>query len=89
MEVIPDRTIPLASQSFQLTCNVKGPYNTLHWLRNNQNFLPSDSVIFSANNTSVTFKTLQTADEGRYQCVASNALKQYISHPYDLVVICE
>ncbi|XP_042611496.1 carcinoembryonic antigen-related cell adhesion molecule 1 isoform X3 [Cyprinus carpio] len=87
VEVIPDRTIPLASQSFQLTCNVKGPYNTLHWLRNNQNFLPSGSVIFSANNTSVTFKTLQTADEGRYQCVASNALKQYISHPYDLVVI--
>ncbi|KTF95751.1 hypothetical protein cypCar_00039329 [Cyprinus carpio] len=87
VEVIPDRIIPLASQSFQLTCNVKGPYNTLHWLRNNQNFLPSDSVIFSANNTSVTFKTLQTADEGRYQCVASNALKQYISHPYDLVVI--
>ncbi|XP_016319531.1 carcinoembryonic antigen-related cell adhesion molecule 5-like isoform X1 [Sinocyclocheilus anshuiensis] len=87
VDVIPDRTIPLASQIFHLTCNVKGPYDTLHWLRNNQNLHPSDRVTFSADNAVVTFKTLQTADDGRYQCVASNALRQHVSHPYDLAVI--
>ncbi|XP_026084499.1 carcinoembryonic antigen-related cell adhesion molecule 5-like isoform X1 [Carassius auratus] len=87
VDVIPDRTIPLASQSLTLTCNVKGRYNTVHWLQNNQHFQPSDKVIFSENNTSVTFKTLQTADDGRYHCVASNEFRQYVSSPYDLAVI--
>ncbi|XP_059363641.1 hemicentin-1-like [Carassius carassius] len=87
VDVIPDRTIPLASQRFKLTCDVKGRYNTLHWLQNNQNFQPSDRVIFAENNTSVTFNTLQTADDGRYQCVASNELRPYVSRPYDLAVI--
>ncbi|XP_052474648.1 carcinoembryonic antigen-related cell adhesion molecule 5 isoform X3 [Carassius gibelio] len=87
VDVIPDRTIPLASQSLTLTCNVKGRYNKLHWLQNNQHFQTSDKVTFSGNNTSVTFKTLQTADDGRYHCVASNELRQYVSSPYDLAVI--
>ncbi|XP_073703347.1 carcinoembryonic antigen-related cell adhesion molecule 1 isoform X2 [Garra rufa] len=87
LEVIPDRLIPLASQSLQLTCNVTGAYNSLHWLRNNQNFEPSDKVTFSKNNTTVTFKALQTADDGRYQCVASNPVKQHVSQPYDLAVV--
>ncbi|KAK2903192.1 hypothetical protein Q8A67_007905 [Cirrhinus molitorella] len=87
VEVVPDRSIPLASQSLQLTCNVKGPYNKIHWLRNNQNFQPSDRVTFSENNATVTFKALQTADDGRYHCAASNAVKQHFSQPYDLAVI--
>ncbi|KAF4103334.1 hypothetical protein G5714_016217 [Onychostoma macrolepis] len=87
VDVTPDRSVPLASQSLKLTCSVKGHYNRLQWLKNNQNFLPSDRVTFSADNTTVTFKALQTADDGRYQCVASNAVNQHTSQPYDLAVI--
>ncbi|KAK7147559.1 hypothetical protein R3I94_010168 [Phoxinus phoxinus] len=87
VEVIPDRLIPLASQRLQLKCNVTGPYNKIHWLRNNQNFLPSSGVIFSGDNTNVTFNDLKTTDDGQYQCVATNLLKEYISLPYDLAAI--
>ncbi|XP_059423651.1 carcinoembryonic antigen-related cell adhesion molecule 1 isoform X2 [Carassius carassius] len=87
VDITSNNPIPLASQSLQLTCNVKGAYNRLHWLRNNQYFQPSDRVKFSADNTTVTFKALQTADDGRYQCVASNAVRPHFSQPYDLAVI--
>ncbi|XP_051574400.1 carcinoembryonic antigen-related cell adhesion molecule 1 [Myxocyprinus asiaticus] len=77
--------IPLASQNLQLFCNVNGRYNSLQWLRNNQNFQPSDRVTVSVDNTTVIFKPLQTADNGKYQCVATNILKQHISQPFSLV----
>ncbi|XP_051722135.1 LOW QUALITY PROTEIN: carcinoembryonic antigen-related cell adhesion molecule 1 [Ctenopharyngodon idella] len=86
VEVISDTLNPLASQILHLKCDVKGRYNTLFWLRNNQTFLPSDTVIFSADNTNVTFTYLKTADDGIYQCVAANAVKQHASKPYNLVV---
>ncbi len=89
VDVTSDRPIPLAAQSLELTCHVTGHYNRLNWLRNSQNFQPSNSVTFSSDNTTVTFKALQTADDGRYQCVASNAVKHHVSQPYDLAVICE
>ncbi|TRY95589.1 hypothetical protein DNTS_018370 [Danionella cerebrum] len=79
--------IPLAYQSMMLTCNVKGPFNNLRWLRNNQTFQPSNGVTFSADNTTLSFSSLKTADDGRYQCVATNALQEYTSQPYDLLVI--
>ncbi|CAM4699552.1 unnamed protein product [Leuciscus chuanchicus] len=85
--VTPDRLIPLASQSLLLKCNVMGPYNKIHWLRNNQNFQQSDGVTFSEDNTIVTFKNLKTADDGQYKCVATNLLKEHVSEPYGLVVI--
>ncbi|RXN28129.1 carcinoembryonic antigen-related cell adhesion molecule 5-like isoform X1 [Labeo rohita] len=87
VEVIPDRSIPLASQSLKLTCIVHGSYSRIQWLRNNQNFQSSDKVTISADNTTVTFKALQTADDGSYRCVASNAVKQHFSKPYDLAVV--
>ncbi|KAK7157559.1 hypothetical protein R3I93_008910 [Phoxinus phoxinus] len=85
--VIPDRLIPLASQSLQLKCNVTGPYNKIHWLRNNLNFQPSGGVIFSGDNTTVTFNYLKTADDGQYQCVATNLLKEHVSQPYGLAAV--
>lgn len=89
MVVTPDRLIPLASQSLQLKCNVMGPYNKIHWLQNNQSFQQSDGVTFSGDNTIVTFKNLKTADDGQYECVATNLLKEHVSKPYGLVVICK
>ncbi|XP_067304999.1 carcinoembryonic antigen-related cell adhesion molecule 1 isoform X2 [Pseudorasbora parva] len=86
VKVTSDRLIPLASQSLQLMCNVKGPYNKIHWLRNDYQFQPSDGVTFSADNTTVTFKYLKTADDGTYHCAATNALKERVSDPYYLVV---
>ncbi|XP_067259855.1 carcinoembryonic antigen-related cell adhesion molecule 1 isoform X1 [Chanodichthys erythropterus] len=86
VEVISDTLNPLASQSLKLKCDVKGHYDTLHWLRNNQSFQPSDRVTFSADNTTVTFTYLKTADDGMYQCVAANPVKQHPSNPYNLVV---
>lgn len=87
VDVTADPPFPLASQSLRLTCNVTGAYNRLHWLQNNQNFQPSDRVTFSADNTTVTIKALQPADNGRYQCVASNSVRQHFSQPYNLAVI--
>ncbi|XP_052000699.1 carcinoembryonic antigen-related cell adhesion molecule 2-like [Xyrauchen texanus] len=77
--------IPLASQNLQLFCNVDGHYNSLHWLRNYQTFQASNRVTISVDNTTVNFKPLQTADNGIYQCVATNIFKQHISQPYRLV----
>ncbi|XP_051576743.1 carcinoembryonic antigen-related cell adhesion molecule 5-like [Myxocyprinus asiaticus] len=77
--------IPLASQNLQLFCNVDGHYNSLHWLRNNQTFQASNRVTISVDNTTVNFKPLQTSNNGKYQCVATNIFKQHISQPYSLV----
>ncbi|XP_052434740.1 carcinoembryonic antigen-related cell adhesion molecule 5 [Carassius gibelio] len=87
VDITSNNPIPLASQSLQLTCNVTGAYNRVLWLRNNQYIQPSNRVTFSADNTTVTFKALQTADDGRYQCVASNAVRPHFSQPYDLAVV--
>nr|CAQ13811.1 novel protein similar to vertebrate titin (TTN) [Danio rerio] len=87
VDVTPSPLIPLVSKSLQLTCNVNGPYINLYWLRNNNNFFPSNRITFSADNTTVTFSSLQTTDDGSYQCVAANAIRHHISNPYKLMVI--
>nr|XP_021322271.1 carcinoembryonic antigen-related cell adhesion molecule 5 isoform X1 [Danio rerio] len=87
VDVTASPLIPLVSKSLQLTCNVNGPYINLYWLRNNNNFFPSNRITFSADNTTVTFSSLQTTDDGSYQCVAANAIRHHVSNPYKLMVI--
>ncbi|KAI7806700.1 putative protein similar to vertebrate titin TTN [Triplophysa rosa] len=78
-------SIPEVAENLQLMCHVTGPYNSIHWLRNNETLLPSNRITIINNNTTLMFMPLQSADNGNYQCVATNVFRGHKSQPYHLV----
>ncbi|KAA0703160.1 Carcinoembryonic antigen-related cell adhesion molecule 5 [Triplophysa tibetana] len=85
VHVSSDPSIPEVAEIMELMCHVTGPYNTIHWLRNNETLLPSNRITFRNNNTTLKFMPLQSSDNGNYQCVATNVFRGHKSQPYQLV----
>ncbi|XP_056619313.1 carcinoembryonic antigen-related cell adhesion molecule 1 [Triplophysa dalaica] len=85
VHVSSDPSIPEVAENLELMCHVTGPYNTIHWLRNNETLLPSNRITFTNDNTTLKFRPLQSSDNGNYQCVATNVFRGHKSQPYQLM----
>ncbi|KAL0172355.1 hypothetical protein M9458_032666, partial [Cirrhinus mrigala] len=44
------------------------------WMKDNSPLSPSDSIIFSSDNRSVSISPVQRSDSGEYQCTYSNPI---------------
>ncbi|XP_030641493.1 carcinoembryonic antigen-related cell adhesion molecule 5-like [Chanos chanos] len=84
--VKPSTDLPLDSEELDLFCDVTGPFNRISWMKNGSPLMQSSAVSISPDNTSVSFSSLRTTDDGQYQCVASNVVRDYHSEAYSLLV---
>ncbi|XP_046896168.1 carcinoembryonic antigen-related cell adhesion molecule 5-like [Hypomesus transpacificus] len=75
---------PIQNESFTLSCNVSGPADYIHWMKNNQ-MISADSF-FSVVNKTLTINSVQHSDNGNYSCEAFNAVSNKTSNPYSLLV---
>ncbi|XP_076135974.1 hemicentin-1-like [Alosa pseudoharengus] len=82
--VKPKPVIPMDSENFLLYCDIAGPHDSIKWIRDSQPLIYNNTVTISKNSTTVSFKPLRTANDGLYQCVAENIVKQHFSEPYNL-----
>ncbi|XP_017561495.1 carcinoembryonic antigen-related cell adhesion molecule 1 [Pygocentrus nattereri] len=78
--------VPIFNMSFMLTCEVMGPVDSVYWMKDSL-YLYSDSKISLSNqNKTLSFSQLGLADDGKYQCVASNIVSNKTSMAYTLAV---
>ncbi|XP_036436265.1 hemicentin-2-like [Colossoma macropomum] len=62
----------IEGNSANLTCNASGTIITTEWMKDNQKLSPSNNIIFSADNRSVSIRSVSRTDDGEYRCTLSN-----------------
>ncbi|XP_047216035.1 carcinoembryonic antigen-related cell adhesion molecule 5-like isoform X2 [Girardinichthys multiradiatus] len=72
--------------SHTLTCNIIGPADHIHWMKDGQPLYSDNRTVFSMNNRTVSFWPLKRSDSADYQCLAINAVGNMTSEPYRLFV---
>ena len=82
---------PAAGQAATMYCTASGqPPPTITWLHNG---LPvTDSVLITSTsnfNSTITVLSVNTDDEGMYQCSATNSLGTAVSNNATLYIACE
>lgn len=91
--MIKNKTIPIDTKNFTLTCEVIGPYDMIYWMKDNMklNTNPSNNSYASYNteNNMLHFTPVTLDSEGTYQCVATNKAGDHVSPQHRLLVNCE
>ncbi|KTG02658.1 hypothetical protein cypCar_00022266 [Cyprinus carpio] len=77
---------PVEGNAFNLSCNVVGPVDSIHWMKNGTYLGANDMITFFNNNSTLSFYRLGLSDDGLYQCAASNAVSNITSKAYNLMV---
>ncbi|KAL1259975.1 hypothetical protein QQF64_010552 [Cirrhinus molitorella] len=57
-----------------ITSNGTGNITSVQWMKDNSPLSPSNSIIFSSDNRSVSISKVQRSDSGEYQCTYSNPI---------------
>ncbi|KAF4088389.1 hypothetical protein AMELA_G00082400 [Ameiurus melas] len=77
---------PIINNSFALTCDITGPLDSVYWIKDGVYVFPDSRLSLSNQNKTLTFNQLTLSDDGKYQCVASNAVSNVTSMAYYLIV---
>lgn len=80
---------PVEGATFNLSCNVVGPVDSIHWMKNGKYLDVDDTITFFNNNSTLSFYHPYLSDDGLYQCAASNDVSNMTSPAYNLTVNCE
>ncbi|MEQ2227536.1 hypothetical protein ILYODFUR_038649, partial [Ilyodon furcidens] len=72
--------------SHTLTCNIIGPADHIHWMKDGKPLYLDNRIVFSMDNRTVSFRPLERSDSAHYQCLAINAVGNMTSEPYGLFV---
>lgn len=75
--------------SYNLSCNVTGHADYIHWMKNNRHLDIDNRTVLSMDNKTLTFKPIEQSDTGVYECMAVNALSNMTSPSYRLTVYCK
>ncbi|KAF1372512.1 hypothetical protein PFLUV_G00266250 [Perca fluviatilis] len=78
--------LPVAGKSFSLQCVGSQNPGSITWLKNKQPMAASERVLFSPDNTTVTFSPLLQTDEGLYYCVVAEGGEPIQSVGYKMQV---
>ncbi|KAL6489489.1 hypothetical protein MHYP_G00032300 [Metynnis hypsauchen] len=62
----------IEGNSANLSCDASGTIITTEWMKDNQKLSPSNNIIFSADNISVSISPVRRTDGGRYECIPRN-----------------
>uniref|UniRef100_A0A3Q2QEN8 Hemicentin-1 n=1 Tax=Fundulus heteroclitus TaxID=8078 RepID=A0A3Q2QEN8_FUNHE len=69
-----------------LTCNITGPTDHIYWMKDDKPLHSDNRTVFSMDNVTVTFQTLNRSDARHYRCLAINAVGNMSSDSYKLLV---
>ncbi|KAJ8289836.1 hypothetical protein GJAV_G00005890 [Gymnothorax javanicus] len=78
--------LPIENRPLVMRCEMTGPVDTIHWLKDGLPILGDNRTMFSADNSSITFTSVQRSDDGLYQCEAFNAVSSGTSPGFKLLV---
>uniref|UniRef100_A0A8C3FKE1 Ig-like domain-containing protein n=1 Tax=Chrysemys picta bellii TaxID=8478 RepID=A0A8C3FKE1_CHRPI len=70
--VTPNQTQVLENGTFTLTCNSSPSVNTMLWLRDGASLVPSERLVLSPDNWTLTVLGVTRGDAGAYQCEVGN-----------------
>ncbi|XP_042345094.1 carcinoembryonic antigen-related cell adhesion molecule 5-like [Plectropomus leopardus] len=89
--MIKNKTIPINNKNFTLTCDVTGPYDAIHWMKDgvylNMNNSTADAhMSYYFENETLYFTPVTIYDDGMYQCVATNQAGRHKSPKYTVWV---
>ncbi|XP_073703569.1 cell adhesion molecule CEACAM1-like [Garra rufa] len=65
-----------------------GNITSVQWMKDNKPLSPSNSIMFSSDNRSVSISPVHRSDTGEYQCTYSNPT-MYKMHILSLIINCE
>ncbi|KAL7886542.1 hypothetical protein AOLI_G00042630 [Acnodon oligacanthus] len=78
--------VPIFNMSFALTCEVTGPVDSMYWMKDGLHLYSDSKISLSNQNKTLSFSQLALADNGKYQCVATNIASNKTSMAYTLAV---
>ncbi|XP_036450922.1 carcinoembryonic antigen-related cell adhesion molecule 5-like [Colossoma macropomum] len=76
----------IEGNSANLTCDANGTIVTTEWMKDNQKLSPSNNIVFSADNRSVSIRSVSRTDGGEYRCTLSNPVSSDSSKEYTMTV---
>uniref|UniRef100_A0A8C3FQB7 Ig-like domain-containing protein n=1 Tax=Chrysemys picta bellii TaxID=8478 RepID=A0A8C3FQB7_CHRPI len=84
--VTPNQTQVLENGTFTLTCNSSPSVNTMLWLRDGASLVPSERLVLSPDNWTLTVLGVTRGDAGAYQCEVGNPVSTNRSEPSNVTV---
>ncbi|TSZ83248.1 Hemicentin-1 [Bagarius yarrelli] len=84
--VVPVGEPPILNNSFALTCDIMGQVDSVYWIKDGTYLVPDSGLSLTNQNKTLTFTNLTLSDNGKYQCLASNAVSNVTSMAYNLTV---
>uniref|UniRef100_A0A8C4YJ14 Ig-like domain-containing protein n=1 Tax=Gopherus evgoodei TaxID=1825980 RepID=A0A8C4YJ14_9SAUR len=79
--VTPNQTLVLENGTFTLRCNSSPSADTVLWLRDGASLVPSDRLVLSPDNRTLTVLGVTRDDAGAYQCEVRNPVSTKRSEP--------
>ncbi|XP_029769962.1 carcinoembryonic antigen-related cell adhesion molecule 20-like, partial [Terrapene carolina triunguis] len=72
--VMPNQTLVLENGTFTLTCNSSPSADTVLWLRDGASLMPSERLVLSPDNRTLTVLGVTRGNAGPYQCEVGNPI---------------
>uniref|UniRef100_A0A674K019 Ig-like domain-containing protein n=1 Tax=Terrapene triunguis TaxID=2587831 RepID=A0A674K019_9SAUR len=82
--VMPNQTLVLENGTFTLTCNSSPSADTVLWLRDGASLMPSERLVLSPDNRTLTVLGVTRGNAGPYQCEVGNPISTNRSEPNGL-----
>ncbi|XP_073703568.1 cell adhesion molecule CEACAM6-like [Garra rufa] len=70
----PEEPLIEGESSANITSDGTGSITSVQWMKDNSPLSPSNSIIFSSDNRSVSISPVHRSDTGEYQCTYSNPI---------------
>nr|XP_032625664.1 carcinoembryonic antigen-related cell adhesion molecule 1-like [Chelonoidis abingdonii] len=84
--VTPNQTLVLENGTFTLRCNSSPSADTVLWLRDGASLTPSERLVLSPDNRTLTVLGVTRSDGGTYQCEVGNPVSTNRSEPSTVTV---
>lgn len=68
----PEESLIEGESSANISSEGTGSISSVQWMKDNSPLSPSNSIIFSSDNRSVSISPVQRSDSGEYQCTYRN-----------------
>uniref|UniRef100_A0A8C2IW22 Ig-like domain-containing protein n=1 Tax=Cyprinus carpio TaxID=7962 RepID=A0A8C2IW22_CYPCA len=84
----PEESLIEGESSVNISSEGTGSILSVQWMKDNSPLSPSNSIIFSSDNRSVSISPVQRSDSGEYQCTYRNPVSSETAK-LNLIINCE
>ncbi|XP_059363671.1 carcinoembryonic antigen-related cell adhesion molecule 20-like isoform X2 [Carassius carassius] len=82
----PEESLIEGKSSANFSSEGTGIITSVQWMKDNSPLSPSNSIIFSSDNRSVSISPVQRSDSGEYQCTYRNPASSEMAKPVHLII---